>query len=189
VASTGSMMPHEHIDALLHVSQDLAYRLADMERTTQKKLAAHGAEFENLQAKLEGTRKQISATRLDKEELISTELQHSKQISALSAEVVKVSNQLMTSRTSYTSLQRQYTDQCLNIERYRNDLQEHDNTIRCLRSTQRSIGIEVARYARGHAAQESRLIALKGKLMIARHAQKQCDKQKQENILLKETIE
>ncbi|KAJ7157627.1 hypothetical protein C8R43DRAFT_1065003 [Mycena crocata] len=188
-SSTVSMEPHERVEALQRVNDDLARKLADTERTMQRKLAEQEAEFEDLQVKLEETRNELSAAKRDEKELRSKERQNSTQISALEAEVVKVSKQLESSKTSYSNLQRQYMDQCANAEKYRNDLREREETVRSLREAQGLTGIEVARYAREHEAYEDRIAALEGELAIAQHAHAQLDEQKQENMLLKETID
>ncbi|KAJ7472688.1 hypothetical protein FB451DRAFT_1089576 [Mycena latifolia] len=188
-SSTVSMMPHERVEALQRVNDDLARKLADTERTFQRKLAEQEAEFEDLQLKLEETRNELSAAKREEKELRSKERQNSTQIGALEAEVVKVSKQLEQSKASYNSLQRQYMDQCASAEKYRNDLRDREETVRALREAAGLTQIEVARYAKEHEGYEDRIAHMEQELAIAQQAHAQLDEQKQENMLLKETID
>ncbi|KAJ7109058.1 hypothetical protein C8R43DRAFT_181879 [Mycena crocata] len=188
-SSTVSMMPHERVEALQRVNDDLVRKLADTERAMQRKLAEQEAEFDDLQIKLEETRNELSSAKREEKELRNKERQNSTQIAALEAEVVKVSRQLETSKTSYNNLQRQYMDQCANAEKYRNDLREREETVRSLREAQGLTSIEVSRYTREHETHENRIAVLEGELAIAQHAHEQLDEQKQENMMLKETID
>ncbi|KAJ7683656.1 hypothetical protein B0H17DRAFT_1014141 [Mycena rosella] len=188
-SSTVSMMPHERVEALQRVNDDLARKLADTERTFQRKLAEQEAEFEDLQLKLEETRNELSAAKREEKELRSKERQNSTQIGALEAEVVKVSKQLETSKASYNNLQRQYMDQCASAEKYRNDLRDREETVRSLREAAGLTQIEVARYAREHEGYEERIAHMEQDLAVAQQAHAQLDEQKQENMLLKETID
>ncbi|KAJ6544957.1 hypothetical protein DFH09DRAFT_1249157 [Mycena vulgaris] len=177
------------VEALQRVNDDLARKLADTERTFQRKLAEQESEFEDLQVKLEETRNELSAAKREEKELRSKERQNSTQIGALEAEVVKVSKQLETSKASYNNLQRQYMDQCASAEKYRNDLRDREETVRALRETAGLTQIEVARYAKEHEGYEDRIAHMEQELAVAQQAHAQLDEQKQENMLLKETID
>lgn len=73
-SSTVSMMPHERVEALQRVNDDLARKLQDTERTMQRKLAEQEAEFDDLQVKLEETRNELSAAKREEKELRSKEV-------------------------------------------------------------------------------------------------------------------
>ncbi|KAJ7759368.1 hypothetical protein DFH07DRAFT_884301 [Mycena maculata] len=188
-SSTVSMMPHERVEALQRINDDLARKLADTERMMQRKLAEQEAEFEDLQVKLEETRNELSAAKREEKELRSKERSNSTQIGALEAEVVKVSKLLEVSKSSYNNLQRQYMDQCASAEKYRNDLREREETVRAMREAAGLTQIEVARYAKEHEAYEERIVQMEKELAVAQQAHAQLDEQKQENMLLKETID
>ncbi|KAJ6620038.1 hypothetical protein B0H10DRAFT_1876306 [Mycena sp. CBHHK59/15] len=188
-SSTASMMPHDRVEALQRINDELARKLVDTERTMQRKLAEQEAEFEDLQVKLEETRNELSAAKREEKELRSKERQNSTQIGALEAEVVKVSKQLETSKASYASLQKQYLDQLASAEKYRNDLRDREEAVRSLREAAGLTAIETARYGKEHEAYEDRIMALEAELAIAQQAHAQLDEQKQENMLLKETID
>ncbi|KAF8212534.1 hypothetical protein K438DRAFT_1709125 [Mycena galopus ATCC 62051] len=188
-SSTVSMMPHERVEALQRVNDDLARKLQDTERTMQRKLAEQEAEFDDLQVKLEETRNELSAAKREEKELRSKERQNNTQITALEAEVAKVTKQLETSKASYNSLQRQYLDQCARAEKYRDDLRDREETVRSLRDAAGLTQIEVARYVREHETYEERIAMLEAEIGVAQQAHAQLDEQKQENMLLKETID
>ncbi|KAF7374326.1 hypothetical protein MSAN_00316100 [Mycena sanguinolenta] len=188
-SSTVSMMPHERVEALQRVNDDLARKLQDTERMMQRKLAEQEAEFDDLQVKLEETRNELSAAKREEKELRSKERQNNTQIGALEAEVAKVTKQLETSKASYNSLQRQYLDQCARAEKYRDDLRDREETVRSMREAAGLTQIEIARYAKEHEVYEQQIAHLEQELVVAQQAHVQLEEQKQENMLLKETID
>ncbi|KAJ7614110.1 hypothetical protein FB45DRAFT_842656 [Roridomyces roridus] len=188
-SSTASMMPHDRVEALQKVNADLIKKLSDTERTMQRKLAEQEAEFDDLQIKLEETRNELSAAKREEKELRIKERTNSAQISVLEAEVVKVTKQLETSKASYNSLQRQYLDQCASSEKYRNELREREEYVRSLRESASLTQIEIARFSKEHEAYEERIASMERELGVAQQAHVQLDEQKQENMLLKETID
>ncbi|KAK6996519.1 hypothetical protein R3P38DRAFT_3329523 [Favolaschia claudopus] len=188
-SSTVSMMPHERVEALQRVNDDLARKLQETERSMQRKLAEQEGEFDDLQMKLEETRNELSAAKREEKELRSKERQNNTQIGALEAEVAKISKQLETSKMSYNNLQRQYVDQCARAEKYRDDLREREELVRSMRDAAGLTQIEIARFAKEHEAYEERIGQLEMELSVAQQAHAQLDEQKQENMLLKETID
>ncbi|KAJ7234179.1 hypothetical protein B0H12DRAFT_1191782 [Mycena haematopus] len=182
-SSTVSMMPHERVEALQRVNDDLARKLQETERTMQRKLAEQEAEFDDLQIKLEETRNELSAAKREEKEL------RSKEIGLLEAEVAKVTKQLETSKASYNSLQRQYLDQCARAEKYRDDLRDREEAVRSLHEAASLTQIETARYAKEKEVHEQQILQLEKEIAIAQEAHDELDEQKQQNMLLKETID
>jgi cation transport regulator ChaB len=74
-------------------------------------------------------------------------------------------------------------------EKYRDDLRRRDETIRSLRENAALYEIETAKWQKEHDTYEERLAALQSELNLALQAHSQLDEQKQENLLLKETID
>lgn len=74
-------------------------------------------------------------------------------------------------------------------EKYRDDLRRRDETIRTLRENTALHEIETAKWQKEHDTYEDRLAALQSELNLALQAHTQLDEQKQENLLLKETID
>ena len=92
-------------------------------------------------------------------------------------------------RTNYQSLQKQYQEQCTASEKYRDDLRARDDMIRTLREGASLFELEQNKWAREQAVYEDRLLALEDELTKAQEAQRELDEQKQENLMLKETID
>lgn len=74
-------------------------------------------------------------------------------------------------------------------EKYRDDLRRRDETIRSLRESVSLHEIETGKWAKEHESYEERIAQLELELSNAMVAYTQLDEQKQENLLLKETID
>lgn len=111
------------------------------------------------------------------------------QISALELEVSKITKALESAKSTYTSLQRQYQEQCTFSEKYRSDLRAREETIRTLREAASLHELESQKWAREQQGYEDRIANLEAELSVAQGVYVQLDEQKQENMLLKETID
>ncbi|KAG6826379.1 hypothetical protein H0H92_016071 [Tricholoma furcatifolium] len=188
-SSTASMEPIERLEALQRANTELGRKLNEAEKTLQNKLLEHESELEDMQLRLEEMRTELNATKREEKELRSKERQNMTQIGQLEMEIAKVTKTLEHARTTYTSLQRQYQEQCAVSERYRDELRQREDVIRTMRDNSSLHEMEVAKWAREHESYEARLAALEDELAIAQQAHVQLDEQKQENLLLKETID
>lgn len=74
-------------------------------------------------------------------------------------------------------------------ERYRDDLRKREETIRSLREAVSLHEIETGKWAKEHETYDERISQLETELSLALEAHTQLDEQKQENMLLKETID
>lgn len=74
-------------------------------------------------------------------------------------------------------------------EKYRSDLRQREEQIRTLREAASLHEVENAKWAKEHETYENRMVALENELAVAQQAHTQLDEQKQENLLLKETID
>ena len=74
-------------------------------------------------------------------------------------------------------------------ERYRNTLRRRDQEIKDFQETAALQTIENQKWTKEHDTYEERIIQLELELSIAQQAQVQLDEQKQENLMLKETID
>lgn len=74
-------------------------------------------------------------------------------------------------------------------ERYRNTLRRRDEEINAFRETASLQAIENNKWAKEHDTYEERIAHLEADLSIAQQAHAQLDEQKQENLMLKETID
>lgn len=74
-------------------------------------------------------------------------------------------------------------------ERYRNTLRRRDQEIKDFQEAAALQALENHKYAKEHDNYEERIAFLEGELSIAQQAHAQLDEQKQENLMLKETID
>ncbi|KAF7972429.1 hypothetical protein HWV62_17996 [Athelia sp. TMB] len=188
-SSSASLEPQERLDALQRANAELGKKLMDAERTLQNRLADHEGELEEYQAKVEELRGELSATKREEKELRGKERQNSTQISALESEIAKLQKSLDNARASYQSLQKQYQEQCAESERYRNNLRRKDAEIKDHVDAAALQALELHKYLREHDTYEERLAQLEAELGVAQQAHTQLDEQKQENLMLKETID
>ncbi|TFK92674.1 hypothetical protein K466DRAFT_623659 [Polyporus arcularius HHB13444] len=188
-SSTVSMDMEQRLDALQRLNTDLGRKLVEAERTLQNRLADHEQELEEMQIRLEEARSELSATKREEKELRSKERQNSTQIGALESEVAKLQKSLDTARGSYQSLQKQYLEQCSEAERMRNSLRRRDQEIKDMKEAANLQSLEAQKWMREQATYEERIAILEGEISMAQQAAEQLDEQKQENMMLKETID
>ncbi|KAI0298052.1 hypothetical protein B0F90DRAFT_1810993 [Multifurca ochricompacta] len=188
-SSTASMEASERLEALQRVNVDLGKKLAEAERTLQRKLADHEVELEEMEARLEEARSELSAAKREEKELRNKERLNQTQITALESEIAKVQKTLDSSRTMYNSLQKQYQEQLNESEDLRNMLRRKDEDIRTFRESLSLQQMETAKYLKENEAYEERIVLLEQDLAFAQQAQASLDEQKQENLMLKETID
>lgn len=74
-------------------------------------------------------------------------------------------------------------------ERYRNTLRRRDQELKDLQDASALQALETQKYLREHDTYEERLAQLESELSHAQQAHAQLDEQKQENLMLKETID
>jgi hypothetical protein len=115
---------------------------------------------------------------------------------------------LDNSKISYNNLNKQYQDQCGKLfvilflkqtnltlpspaesERYRNQLRQRDIEIKDHKDHASLAALETQKLMRERTAYEERIAALEEELNAAQQAHAQLDDQKQENLMLKETID
>lgn len=110
--SATSLEPMERLETLQRANGELSRKLMEAERSLQSRLADHESELEDMQSRLEEARSELSATKREEKELRSKERQNFTQITALESEIAKLQKSLDNARASYTSLQKQYQEQC-----------------------------------------------------------------------------
>ncbi|KAJ3507753.1 hypothetical protein NLJ89_g6129 [Agrocybe chaxingu] len=188
-ASLVSMEDHERMEALQRNNEELGRKLMDAERTLQNKLEEHEVELEETHARLEELRSELSASNREEKELRAKDSRNMAQIAALEAAVAKAQHSLEISKSTYSSLQKQYQEQCAISEKYRHDLRQRDETIRGYQESASLQELETRKFTKEQEIYEERIAALEAELNIAMQAHTQLDEQKQENLLLKETID
>ncbi|CCL98646.1 uncharacterized protein FIBRA_00648 [Fibroporia radiculosa] len=188
-SSTVSLDLQERLEALQRMNTDLGRKLIEAEKTLQYKLAEHEMELEEMQSRLEEVKSELSATKREEKELRSKEHTNQSQISALESEIFKLQKSLDVARASYQSLQKQYQEQCAESERYRNTLRRRDQEVKDFQDAAALQAIETSKWVREQANYEERIAFFEGELAVAQQAQVQLEEQKQENMMLKETID
>ncbi|KAF9260219.1 hypothetical protein L218DRAFT_618337 [Marasmius fiardii PR-910] len=188
-ASTVSMEPFDRVEVLQRANDELKKKLMEAETTLQKRLEEHETELEDLTVKIEELTTELHASKKEEKELRSKERTNSTQISTLENEIGKLTRQLDHARAAYQSLQRQYQEQCTESEKYRNGLRNRDETIRTLTEGASMHESEQIKWNRERDTYEDRIARLEEELLTAQTAHASLDEQKQENLMLKETID
>ncbi|KAF8519575.1 hypothetical protein JB92DRAFT_3112335 [Gautieria morchelliformis] len=188
-SSVASLAPHDRVEALQKNNQELARRLMEAERTLQNRLADHEVEIEEMQGKLDEIKSELTATKREEKELRSKERQNIQQIQVLESELSKLQKTLDSSRTLYQNLQKQYAEQCAESEKYRNSLRRKDQERKELEDTAQLHQMEVQKWGQQREALEAAHLVTEQELAVARQAQTELEDQKQENLVLKETID
>ncbi|KAA1476250.1 hypothetical protein DENSPDRAFT_827117 [Dentipellis sp. KUC8613] len=188
-SSTASMEPLERLEALQRANTDLGKKLVESERILQRRMTDHEAELEDMQIRLEETRTELALAKREEKELRGKERQNGQQIAALEAEIAKVQRSLESSRSSYQALQRQYAEQLSQSEELRNNLRRKDQEIKDYRDAAALQAIEAHKWSKEHDAFMERIHTLEDELASAAQTHASLDEQKQENLMLKETID
>ncbi|KAK7035562.1 hypothetical protein VNI00_011855 [Paramarasmius palmivorus] len=188
-ASTVSLEPLDRLEVLQKANAELGKKLMDAENTLQRKLTEHETELEDLQLRIDELKSELSATKKEEKELRSKERSSSSQITTLENEIGKLNRQLDHARNNYQSLHRQYLEQCSASEKYRDDLRSRDEAIRSLNDAAQLHEMEAGKWSREREVYEERIGRLEEELVIAQQAMGQLEEQKQENLMLKETID
>ncbi|KAI6108363.1 hypothetical protein F5141DRAFT_1189212 [Pisolithus sp. B1] len=188
-SSTVSLEPLERLDVLQKANVELGRKLMEAERTLQIKLNEHDTDLEEMQARLEELKSELTATKREEKELRAKERVNSTQMTALESEIAKLQKSLENARSAYQSLQKQYQEQCAESERYRNTLRRRDQELKDLQDLSSLQTLEAQKWAREHDTYDARIAALEAELELAQQAHAQLEEQKQENLMLKETID
>ncbi|OJA15153.1 hypothetical protein AZE42_04685 [Rhizopogon vesiculosus] len=188
-SSTVSLEPLDRLDALQKANTDLGRKLMEAEKTLQNKLMEHDMDLDEMESRLEELKSELTSTKREEKELRSKERTNSTQIAALESEIAKLQKSLENARSSYQSLQKQYQEQCAESERYRNQLRRRDQEIKDCQDAAALHSLEGIKWAKEASSYEDRLVHLEEELSIAQQAHAQLDEQKQENLMLKETID
>jgi hypothetical protein len=175
--------------ALKLASEELQRKLRDAQETLQRRMAEHESELEDLTQRLEEAKTDLAASRREEKELRAKERTASSQIAGLEGEVARLAKALDASRASYSGLNRQYQEQCAEAERVRNQLRTRDAELKDLRDAHVLTALEAGKWARERETYDERVAGLEQDLEKAAAAHSALEDQKQENMMLKETID
>ncbi|THH10043.1 hypothetical protein EW145_g1587 [Phellinidium pouzarii] len=189
VSASMAHVSREREEALERTNQDLQRRVVEQDRILQRKIAEHESELEEMENMLEETKSELNAKMREEKELRAKETRYIHQISALESEIAERQRTLEASKSAYQSLQKQYQEQCTEAENLRNTLRTRDQQVRESGDKITLHGLEINKWQQQQDQMEQHAQHLEAQLVAAREAQTELDEQKQENMLLKETID
>ncbi|KAG1729832.1 uncharacterized protein EDB91DRAFT_801445 [Suillus paluster] len=188
-SSTVSLEPMDRLDVLQKANTELGRKLMEAEKTLENRMNEHDMDLDEMQGRLEELKSELTSTKREEKELRAKERTNSTQIAALESEIAKLQKSLENARSSYQSLQKQYQEQCAESERYRNQLRRRDQEIKDFQDAAALQSLEAAKWTKEAFSYEDHISRLEEELVIAQQAHAQLDEQKQENLMLKETID
>ncbi|BGP36461.1 hypothetical protein JCM10449v2_000362 [Rhodotorula kratochvilovae] len=179
----------EQFQQLVRHAQDLARKLKETEARFQASASAYEQEVSDLEGRLEEARAELQTKRREEKELRNVEKEHLQQISSLEGDIAKLTKSLVRSREAYDSMKRNYTSTCEEAERLRTLVAETRRENRAAEEAMQSHALQVQQFERDRELLQQAITKLEEDLAVARRAQDTLDDQKQENLLLKETID
>ncbi|GAA5896451.1 uncharacterized protein JCM6883_006909 [Sporobolomyces salmoneus] len=185
----GSLMNSEQVQQLVQSVADLQRKLKDAEGRLQASASAFEQDQSDLEARLEEVRAELQSKRREEKELRNNEKQHLGQISSLEGDIAKLTKSLERSRENYDSMKRNYTESCEEAERLRALVAETRRENRAAEESIQGHALQVQQFERDRELLQQGINKLEEDLEDARKAQDTLDDQKQENLVLKETID
>ncbi|CEQ38867.1 SPOSA6832_00319, partial [Sporobolomyces salmonicolor] len=205
-----SMMSSEQVQALVRQASDLHKKWKDAEARFQASSSAYEQDQSELEARVEEVRvfppsldcggplahllrvqlhAELQAKRREEKELRNNEKQHLVQISSLEGDIAKLTKSLERSREAYDTMKRNYTTTCEEAERLRALVAETRRENRAAEEAMQNHALQVQQFDRDRELLQQAITKLEEDLLVARRAQDSLDDQKQENLMLKETID
>ncbi|GAA5951496.1 hypothetical protein JCM21900_001584 [Sporobolomyces salmonicolor] len=184
-----SMMSSEQVQALVRQAGDLHKKWKDAEARFQASSSAYEQDQSELEARVEELHAELQAKRREEKELRNNEKQHLVQISSLEGDIAKLTKSLERSREAYDTMKRNYTTTCEEAERLRTLVAETRRENRAAEEAMQNHALQVQQFDRDRELLQQAITKLEEDLLVARRAQDSLDDQKQENLMLKETID
>ncbi|KAH7341911.1 hypothetical protein B0J17DRAFT_648554 [Rhizoctonia solani] len=189
LSSDASLEPQDVVEALQKTNAELSRKAAESERRMQHRLAERETEIADLEQQLDDLKSELSASRRDEKELRAKERGNMAQLATFESEIQKLQKSLEHHKAQYSSMQKQYQEQCTETERMRNVLRRREQEIKDADDRAFMHEAETQKWGREREALEQSIETLEVELSATRHAANELDEQKQENLLLKETID
>ncbi|CAE7218772.1 unnamed protein product [Rhizoctonia solani] len=189
LSSDASLEPQDVVEALQKANADLTRKAAESERRMQHRLAERETEIAELEAQLDDLKTELNASRREEKELKIKERGNLSQLATFESEIHKLQKSLEHQKTQYSNMQKQYQEQCTETERMRNVLRRREQEIKDFDDRGLLHEAEVQKWTREREELEKSIEGLERELTTTRHASHELDEQKQENLMLKETID
>ncbi|CCO30786.1 hypothetical protein BN14_04818 [Rhizoctonia solani AG-1 IB] len=155
----------------------------------QNRLAERETEINELEQQVDALKAELSTSRREEKELKIKERGNMTQLATFESEIQKLQKSLEHHKAQYSNMQKQYQEQCTETERMRNALRRREQEIKEADDRASMHEAEAQKWAREREALEKSIETLEVELSVTRHASNELDEQKQENLLLKETID
>ncbi|KAH7100706.1 hypothetical protein BKA62DRAFT_619610, partial [Auriculariales sp. MPI-PUGE-AT-0066] len=189
ISMADMQQPFEKIEELQRANNDLTRKVAEAERALAAKVIEHETELEELQARLDEVQEELQTSRHNEKDIRVKERGTQQQIQGLENEISKLQKTLETSRASYQSMQKQYQEQCAESEKYRNSIRRKDQDLKEAEDNAQAHHSEMTKWKAAHEIAEATIQSLEQELQSTRQAQEALAEQKQENMVLRETID
>ncbi|KAJ1307389.1 hypothetical protein OPQ81_001494 [Rhizoctonia solani] len=189
LSSDASLQPQDIVEALQKTNAELSRKAAESERRMQNRLAERETEIADLEAQLDDLKTELSTSRREEKELRIKERGNMTQLATFESEIQKLQKSLEHHKAQYSNMQKQYQEQCTETERMRNALRRREQEIKDADDRAFMHEAETQKWIREREALEKSIETLEIELSATRHAANELDEQKQENLLLKETID
>ncbi|KAM0793171.1 hypothetical protein ACM66B_000645 [Microbotryomycetes sp. NB124-2] len=187
--SPGNGRDGETFQSLLRHASELAKKLKDTEARLEANSSAFEREQTELESRLEDARAELQSRRREEKDLRITEKQHLGQIASLEADVAKLQKSLEKSRENYETMKGNYSAQCEEAEKLRTLVAETRRDFQAAEDAAQTAGLHSQQLEREKELLEQAIAKLEQDLVVARRAQDALSDQKQENLVLKETID
>ncbi|CAG7849354.1 SubName: Full=Uncharacterized protein {ECO:0000313/EMBL:CCA78069.1} [Serendipita indica DSM 11827] len=173
-------------EALQKALAEITRRAADTERNLQEQLLAREADIDDIQKQLENTRETISILRKDEKEW---RRHYVSQINGLEAELNKLQRNLDVARSQHQTLSKQHAEQTAELDKHKVTVRAREGEIRELEHRIDTVEHECEKARAEHEIAEEQVKQLQIELAKANEVHAEYLQQKQENMVLKETID
>ncbi|SCV68675.1 BQ2448_796 [Microbotryum intermedium] len=179
----------ETTQSMWRYATELSKKHKELEDRLSTSASSYEEQINELEGRLEEMRAELVVKRREEKDLRSNERQHLQQISALEGEVAKMTKALEKARESYDSMKRNYLDQCEEAEKLRSLVAETRRENRAAEEASHAQSLQAQQLERDREILQGAISRLEADLRVASQAQDTLDAQKQENLVLKETID
>ncbi|PVF95565.1 hypothetical protein CPB86DRAFT_776198 [Serendipita vermifera] len=179
----------EQLEALQKALAETTRRAAEQERSLQEQLTARELDIDDIQAQLENTREMIATLRRDEKEWRSKERHYVSQVNSLEADVNRLQRSLESAKAAHQTLAKQHAEQTAEADKNRGIVRAREKELRELEHLLMTTEHEVEKARADAEMTEEQIKQLQTELAKANQVHADYLAQKQENVILKETID
>ncbi|KAG8813520.1 hypothetical protein FRC17_001541 [Serendipita sp. 399] len=179
----------EQREALQKTLAEVTRRAVETERSLQDQLTAREADIDDIQSQLDNARELIAILRKEEKEWRTKERNFVAQITSLESDVNRLQRSLDTARMQCQTLSKQHTDDLAELDKQKTIIHNRESEIRDLEHQLEIVEHEVDKGKGEQAVNEEQIRRLQAEVAQANEVHAQLLSQKQENQVLKETID